>query len=171
VSLKPLINEGVHIEWMPWKMPEEANPPNKPEGYGDHAKEFLQQLLADLKLQINPPTAKYDTYLSHVGGKYAKEKGRFDDYHQRVFERVWIDSENIGDVEVLKSIAKESGLDPNDFEKSLTNSIYREQVDADFQLAVEHKIWTIPSYKAKNGEIQVNHFEELPSVKELKKIL
>lgn len=123
-------------------MPEEANPPEKPVDYGDHAKKFLQQLISDLEV-----------------------------HHQRVFERVWKDNGDIGSVEVLKSIAIECGLDPIEFEKSLTNRVYREQVDADFQLAVEHKIWSIPSYKTEKGVIQVNHFEDLPSVNELKEIL
>ncbi|SDH68770.1 DSBA-like thioredoxin domain-containing protein [Alteribacillus persepolensis] len=152
-------------------MPKGANPPAKPEGYKKQAKQFLQQFESDTGIKIRPPSEKRDTYLAHVGAKFAREKGMFDAYHQRIFEAVWKHDEDIADTEVLCAIAKEAGLQPQEFEQAIHAETYKAMVDADFQLAEDWNIWTIPSYIGSNGEIQVHHFEDAPSIEELKKIL
>jgi predicted DsbA family dithiol-disulfide isomerase len=171
VSLKPLEQDGVGINWKAWRMPEGANPPAKPEGYGAAVKPFLEKLLEETGLEIKPPSEKRNTYLAHVGAKVAKEKGVFQAYHLRVFEAVWKHDENIGDVAVLRNIAQEVGLDPEEFENTIQLGRYKALVDEDFALAVERKIWTIPAYLGDQGEIQVHHFNDLPSVEQLKEIL
>jgi predicted DsbA family dithiol-disulfide isomerase len=171
VSLKPLEDEGVAIHWRAWKMPEGANPPEKPEGYGEEAKAFLQKLIQEAGLEVRPPSDKRDTFLAHVGAKFAKEKGVFQAYHKRVFEAVWKHDENIGDVAILRSIAQEVGLNPDEFEKAIHLDQYKDKVEADFQFAAERKAWTIPVYIGEKGEIHVHHFKDIPSVDQIKEIL
>jgi predicted DsbA family dithiol-disulfide isomerase len=171
VSLKPLIQKGIEIEWKAWKLPYNANPPAKPEGYGEEAKLFISKLLNETRLEIHPPSTKRDTYLAHIGVKIAKEKGHFDQYHHRIFQAVWVRDEDIEDVDMLCEVAREVGLNPEEFKVSLTNKTYINQVESDFQSAVDKQIWTIPSYIGSNGEIQVNHFKDMPNITEIEKII
>ncbi|MBP1931247.1 putative DsbA family dithiol-disulfide isomerase [Ammoniphilus resinae] len=159
------------MDWRAWEMPADAHPPAKPEGYGENAKKFLQTLLDQLGLQIQPPNKKAKTFLAHVGGKYAKEQGVYEAYQQAIFEAIWQNSESVEDKKILSQIAKKVGLSPAAFEGALENPSYIKQVMADFQLAVDQKIWTIPSYQGENGTIQVNHFKDLPTIKELEKLI
>ncbi len=152
-------------------MPEGANPPAKPEGYGEQAQDYLRKLIKETGLAIHPPSATRDTFLAHVGGKYALEKDRFDDYHRRIFEAVWKHDEDIGQQAVLVDIAHEVGLVTNEFKAALNAEKYKQQVADDYRLAAERKIWTIPSYIGPKGEIQVHHFKDLPTPSELEKIL
>jgi predicted DsbA family dithiol-disulfide isomerase len=171
VSLKPLEVEGVAIDWKAWRMPSEAAPPPKPEGYGEQAKQALTRILSETGLIIQSPSHKRDTFLAQVGAKIAKENNLFDGYHRRVFEAVWKYDQNIEDPTTLSTIAKEAGLDPYKFQQALKEGQYREMVEADYACADECKIWTIPSYMGKQGTIQVHHFEDIPSQEELHKIL
>jgi predicted DsbA family dithiol-disulfide isomerase len=171
VSLKPLEQSGTTIDWKAWRMPEDANPPAKPEGYMDDAKQFMKQLLERTGLTINPPSKKMNSYLAHIGGKFAKEKNKFQEYHLRIFQAVWEKGEDIEDVHVLMKIAEEIGLDSDEFKQGLGESKYKSSVDADFQQAIDEKIWTIPAYVGSKGAIQVHHFNDLPLIQELEKIL
>lgn len=152
-------------------MPAEANPPAKPEGYMEQAKEALAQIISEIGLMIRPPSHKRDTLLAHIGAKIAREQGRFEAYHQRVFEAVWKNEEDIGDPLTLSQIAGEAGMDPSAFQQSLKEERYREMVEADFKHAVDNRIWTIPSYMGRKGTIQVDHFKDIPSQEDLYEIL
>jgi len=80
-------------------------------------------------------------------------------------------NDSVDEKRVLSHIANKVGLDPVAFEEALANPTYIKQVNADYQLAADQKIWTIPSYQGENGILQVNHFIELPTIDELKKII
>lgn len=158
------------MEWKAWRLPADAHPPAKPEEYMAEAKEFMKHLFEERGLSIQPPSKKRDTFLAHVGAKYARANGKFNEYHVRVFQAVWEKDEDIEDMAVLTKIAGEVGLEANRFKESLTNKQYREMVERDFTLASENHIWTIPSYVGENGELQVHHFRDMPSVDQLYKI-
>jgi predicted DsbA family dithiol-disulfide isomerase len=171
VSLQPLKEKGTMIEWKPWKMPGDANPPSKPDGYGEQAGVYLNELLTKHGLTIKRPSERRPTELAHIGGKYAAERGKFEAYNRRIFEAVWLHDENIADVEVLLTIGEEVGLDRAGLKQALESNDFKEKVEADYRLAVQERIWTIPAYVGPKGEIQVHHFQDMPSIEQLHRIL
>lgn len=152
-------------------MPADANPPAKPDGYMMEAKQFMKSLFEERGLTIQAPSQKRDTFLAHVGAKYAHLNRRFNEYHVRLFQAVWEKDEDIEDIVVLSAIAKEVGLDTNDFKEALANKEYIEMVERDFTLASKNHIWTIPSYVGASGEIQVHHFKDMPSLEQLNRLV
>jgi predicted DsbA family dithiol-disulfide isomerase len=171
VSLKPLQDRGVQLVWKAWKMPAGAEPPAKPEGYKEEVGPFLSDLLSKYDLEIKPPSAHRNTFLAHVGGKFAIENNLHEKYHIRIFEAIWKLDENIEEVETLLTIAEEVGLDRLQFTQALQDNKYSQKVQEDFDLATELKIWTIPSYVGNKGTIQIHHFRDLPSIEELMNLI
>lgn len=171
MSLKPLKNEGINLVWKAWKMPDGANPPIKPEGYGEQAKEYLGELLSKSGLEIKSPSAKRNTFLAHVGGKLVEKIGIYTKYQERIFEAIWKYDENIEDEDILISIGEELGLNPIEFKQALHDEKYIQKVHEDFKTATELEIWTIPSYVGSKGVLQVHHFKDIPSLEQLRKIL
>jgi predicted DsbA family dithiol-disulfide isomerase len=171
VSLIPLEQKGVELIWKAWRMPISAQPSPKPEGYGEQAREYLQTLLQDIGLHISPPSVKSDTFLAHIGAKYAKEQGQFNLYHQRIFESVWKNNQNIGDKQVLMNIAQAIGFNPIVFEEAVSNPSYIDQVESDFKSASEKQVWTIPAYLRTKGMIQDHHFKDMPTLEELENMI
>jgi predicted DsbA family dithiol-disulfide isomerase len=171
VSLQALKDKGVELNWKAWKLPTDANPPIKPEGYGEDAIKYLNHITQQLGLTLNPATQKRDTYLAHLGAKFAKGKGLFHEYHTRVFQAVWKYGEDVSDIQVLTAIAEEAGLNPEEFEQALDNNSYEQLLEKDFKEVKNKAIWTIPSYVGKRGEIQVHHFNEIPSLRQLENIV
>ncbi len=152
-------------------MPEGAQPPQKPEGYAEEAKAFLQQLIEKAGLVLNPPTHKGSTIPAHIGSQFAREKGVLSAYQKEVFAAVWQRDQNIEDVNVLTSIAERIGLSGPDFEQALQDRKYQRMVESDLDRAAKNKVWTIPAYEGRQGAIYVHHFKDLPDLEGLKSII
>lgn len=57
----------------------------------------------------------WDSSLANIGLLYAKERGVFRCYHDRVFERFWKRELDIESVPVLTALLDECGIDASDF--------------------------------------------------------
>jgi 2-hydroxychromene-2-carboxylate isomerase len=57
----------------------------------------------------------WDSSLANIGMLYAKERGVFRAYHDRVFERFWKRELDIESVPVLTALLKECGAEAEDF--------------------------------------------------------
>ncbi len=63
--------------------------------------------------------------LSLEAGEFAREQGKFDEFHHTVFEAYFTRGRDIGDPGVLMEIAGSVGLDANSLEEALRNGAYR----------------------------------------------
>ena len=62
--------------------------------------------------------------LSLEAGEFAKEQGRFEQFHHLVFQAYFSQGKDIGSIEVLKQLGKEAGLDADALEKTLETGKY-----------------------------------------------
>jgi predicted DsbA family dithiol-disulfide isomerase len=63
--------------------------------------------------------------LSLEVGEFAKEQGRFEQFHRAVFQAYFSQGKDIGNIDVLKRIGKDAGLDADALEKALKTGKYR----------------------------------------------
>lgn len=68
-----------------------------------------------LGLTIRGTQKIWDSSLANIGMLYAKERGVFRRYHDRVFERFWKRELDIESVSVLGALLTECGADASDF--------------------------------------------------------
>jgi 2-hydroxychromene-2-carboxylate isomerase len=68
-----------------------------------------------LGLTIRGTQKIWDSSLANIGMLYAKERGVFRCYHDRVFERFWKRELDIESVPVLAALLAECGADASDF--------------------------------------------------------
>ncbi|WP_028400413.1 DsbA family oxidoreductase [Ectobacillus panaciterrae] len=118
------------VEWMPFELrPEGAEPldPNAPyiqNGWKYGVQPMAEKLGISMILPDIHPHPR--TTLAHEGYQYAKEHGKGNEYVQNVFVSFWQKGLNIGDIEVLSSIAQETGLEKEAFEEALRTRKYKE---------------------------------------------
>ena len=97
------------------------------------------------------------TGLAFQGYHYAKEHGKDKEYNDRVFKALFQEDKNIGEIHILKELAKEIGLNENDFEKSLLSSKYKEVQNKALNHAYnEANISAVPTFII--GDIVMNGF-------------
>jgi predicted DsbA family dithiol-disulfide isomerase len=82
-----------------------------------------------------------------IGAKFAEAKGKdkAEAYHRRVFETYWQEGRSIEDLDVLKAIAEEVGLEPQEFEAALKSPQFDADVSADIEQAYRYGLNGVPA--------------------------
>lgn len=115
---------------MPFELRPEPNPTLRPEG--DYLQRAWSQSVYPLAERMGVPiklphvSPQPHTHLAFEGYQYAREQGKGDEYNHRLLKAFFVESQDIGQIEVLTKLAGEVGLDPNEFEEALRTRKYRE---------------------------------------------
>jgi predicted DsbA family dithiol-disulfide isomerase len=121
----------LQVEWLGF----EIHPETPPEGM-PLVKMFPRADVESMTKRLNSMGAPFginfrkimnisNSRLSLEAGEFAKEQGRFEQFHHLVFQAYFSQGKDIGSIEVLKQISKESGLNADTLEKALETGKYR----------------------------------------------
>ncbi|KJZ84079.1 MULTISPECIES: DsbA family oxidoreductase [Clostridium] len=123
--------KDVDVEWVPYELrpepAEQLDPSNDPSKLMRWER-YIYPTIEKLNINMKLPNVSPHPYtgLAFQGYHYAKENGKDKEYNDRVFKALFQEEKNIGEIHILKEIAKQIGLDENDFEKSLLSGKYKE---------------------------------------------
>jgi predicted DsbA family dithiol-disulfide isomerase len=115
---------------MPFELRPEPYPTLRPEGdYLQRAwRQSVYPIAHSMGVPIQLPTVSPQphSHLAFEGYQYAKEHGKGNAYNHRVLEAFFVESQDIGDVDVLTRLAGEVGLDEKEFREALESRKYRQ---------------------------------------------
>jgi 2-hydroxychromene-2-carboxylate isomerase len=96
-------------------------------------------------LVIRGPRKIFDSSIAHIGMLYAKRRGDFRRYHERVYERFWKRELDIEDPAAIGAILEEVGIDASGFADFLAGEGRREhdRIRAEAEAA---GVFGVPSY-------------------------
>jgi predicted DsbA family dithiol-disulfide isomerase len=86
--------------------------------------------------------------LAHEATHWARTQNRFDDYSAQVFRAYFERGQDIGDVDVLVTLADETGLDGQALRQTLTTHEFLDAVLADERDAATIGISGVPAFIA-----------------------
>lgn len=145
---------GVSVEWMPFELRPFPTPTLKPEDeYLPRVWESSVYPMAEnLGLEIKLPTISPQpyTHLAFEGYQFAKEQGKREEYANRMFEAFFKEDKDIGNMDVLTSLAQETGLDPTAYRQALESRTYKEQHQKALQEAHKSGIRAVPTFQVEN---------------------
>jgi predicted DsbA family dithiol-disulfide isomerase len=95
-------------------------------------------------LTYNPPPTIPNTQLALRVTELARDRGLHEAVHDRLMDAYWAEARDIGDVDVLRELAAEAGLD--DIQEALTNDSYGVRVQVSTQQAQQLGINGIPAF-------------------------
>ncbi|EON74307.1 DsbA family oxidoreductase [Lysinibacillus sphaericus] len=130
--LDELVKEkDVEVEWMPFELRPtpfpKIDPWKEPEKLGSWDS-FILPTAKKLGIEMRLPRVSPHPY-THVafeGYQFAKEQGKGNEFHHRVFTAFFQEEQNIEDIEVLTHLASEVGLPSDYFKEALLSGKYRE---------------------------------------------
>ncbi len=102
-------------------------------------------------LVIRGPQKIFDSSIAHIAFLYAKARGDFRAFHDRVFERFWTRELDIEDPDVIAATLAAAGVDPSEFPTYLNGEGRREH-DRLRRRAEEAGVFGVPSYQV-GGEL------------------
>lgn len=130
----------VEVEWRAFELrPRESLDQMDPEAEAEKKRQIeafwprVEQMAKDVYGLTNIKRGRWgvDTRAAHIGAKIAREAGREDEYHRRVFAAHWIEEKDIGNPQTLAEIAAQSGIDAQAFEAALGSQQMVDEVTAE----------------------------------------
>lgn len=168
-TVRELSAEGTAVDYHVWKMPPNANPLAKPEGYYDAAKARLKELREEMGVIVSSPVQS-DTVPALIATKVAEQFGAAEKYVEAVFAAHWAQKKDIADRDVLVAIAEQVGIDGGEFRAALDKAAGQAAYEQDLQTAKERMIDTIPSYLNGEKQLLIHHFEDIPTLENLRNL-
>lgn len=114
---------------MPFELRPYPQETLRPEG--DYLQRAWQQRVYPIALQLGVPiklpavSPQPHSHMAFEGFQFAKEHGKANEYNHRVLTAFFVESQDIGDIEVLTKLAGEVGLDEVEFKEALMSRKYR----------------------------------------------
>lgn len=93
--------------------------------------------------------------LSLEAGEYARDMGKYDAFHDKVFHAYFTDALDIGDIDVLSNIATGCGLDAVDMQRALAEGKYRHRLEAGRLDAQEISLTAVPTFVVDNNRHKI----------------
>jgi predicted DsbA family dithiol-disulfide isomerase len=105
----------------------------------------IYPLAERLEVEIRQPSRLPLTRMAHEAAAWARQQGRFELFHSNLFQAYFVEDKDLGETSVLKKIAWQSGLNPNELEKSLIEHRLAEEVDEDLLIAQTYGVTSVPA--------------------------
>jgi predicted DsbA family dithiol-disulfide isomerase len=153
------LEENVQIEWMPFELRPYPTPTLKPEdAYLQNTwRDSVYPMAEQSGINVILPAVSPQPYtgLAFEGYQFAKQQGLGEAYTHRMFTAFFQEQQDIGNVDVLTSLAKEIGLDEKAFEQALLNRTYKETHQQALQHAYkEAGISAVPTFVIGNKMVR-----------------
>lgn len=87
-----------------------------------------------------------NSHLALEAGEFAKDAGKFHEYHDRVFRAYFSELLDIGNLDVLVKLAVEAGLDAGDLRIALDTGRYAQRLQRAREAAEKHAITAVPTF-------------------------
>lgn len=142
------LEPDVEVIWRAFELRPEPVPTLDPKGdYLQRAWSTSVYPLAErLGVTMKLPPVQPRTRLAHESAHWARSQGRFDDYHEAIFRAFFERGEDIGDVDVLASLALELGLDSGSLRQALKIHEFEESVLEDKSEAARLGVSGVPAF-------------------------
>jgi predicted DsbA family dithiol-disulfide isomerase len=142
----------------------EIHPEVPPEGIP--LSQFMPDILTALEagvralaeeegLEMHMPQKLANSRLALLGGEFAREAGKLDDYHEAVFSAYFQHGGDIGDIAVLADIADRIGLDSDRFTEALSNETNLPELRDSVRQAHSLGLRAVPSFVFADNNIIV----------------
>ncbi len=107
-------------------------------------------LEAGLVRMHRPPKTPY-SIPSLEATEYAKEQGRFDEFHKQCYSAMWDDGLDLSDFGVLEQITRSCGLNWPELEQRLKSGYYHDEITRQYQLGRRLGFSGIPGFVIGNA--------------------
>jgi predicted DsbA family dithiol-disulfide isomerase len=158
----------VEVIWRAFELRPEPVPTLDPQGdYLQRAWSTSVYPLAErLGVTMRLPPVQPRTRLAHEAAHWARSQGRFDDYHEEIFRAFFERGEDIGDADVLVTLAIELGLESGALHAALRTHEFEKSVLKDESAAARFGVTGVPAFIANrratlSGVRPVEHLKQL----------
>ena len=143
---------GAQVSWLPFDLHPEYPPEGLPrqqliERYGTGMTDRMREFFAARGLDYNPhPDVVPNTMSALRLTELARDLGKHSAVHDRLMDAYWAEAQDIGDTDVLRTLAREMGLPADEVEDVLASDRYRDRVVDSTRQAVSVGANAVPAF-------------------------
>lgn len=112
----------------------------------DAMDRHVQAMAAQVGLVMRRPDRMINSRLALATAEFARERAAFEPVHRALFRVHWEGPGDLDDLAVLRRVAVEAGLDPDELEGALGEGRYAELIDAARREATNAGIHAVPAH-------------------------
>ena|SRR5438034_2843980 len=149
---------AVDVRWRPFELhPETPRGGAQLEGrLGGEARarayrENIGGLAAEAGVRMSMPPLIANSHLALEAAEFARETDVFEPFHDALFRAYFENGLNIGEVDVLCEIARESGVDDQGLRQALSDERYAVSIDRLTAEARNDEIFSTPTFVFSGG--------------------
>lgn len=145
----------LEVSWLPFEIHPDNPPQGRPVSELGYPPQQWERMMATLEtmakeegLALAPRTFTTNSHQALLLAEAVKEQGEgaFPRLHQRLFEAYFRDRENIGDPEVLRVLATESGVTPDILTKAWSDPVYERRLRDHSARAMQIGLQGVPAF-------------------------
>jgi len=152
----------LEIDWQPFDLRSQKRGPDgeidhsvddgKDEAYFDQVRQNVARLReeydADEMLDLDDLPENVDSFEAQVASFYVNEEypEQWLAFDEAIFEALWIDGRDIGDVTVLAEIADASGLEGDEIRTAVADEQLRDRLRDQFAEAQQDGVTGVPTF-------------------------
>ncbi len=108
--------------------------------------EGMRRRAEDFDLPYRPSQRLSNSRLAIEASEFARDQGKFEEFHRAVFQAYFAKVEDIGDLAVLRRLAEEAGLDPDEMGEALDSGRYAARRQAVQEEAARYGFGGVPAF-------------------------
>jgi predicted DsbA family dithiol-disulfide isomerase len=140
---------GAEITWLAFDLHPEYPPEGIPRAeliarYGEGMNDAMKARFGQQGLTYNPPPVVPNTRRAQQLTELARERGLGERMHERLMDAYWAEAVDIGDIDELRALAAEVGID--DPETAWDEPVYLERVLASSAQAHSIGVTGVPGF-------------------------
>jgi predicted DsbA family dithiol-disulfide isomerase len=171
----------LEIEWHPFDLRSQKRGPDgeidhsvpdgKDEAYFEQVRENVDRLRDEYDvsemLHLEDLPEHVDSLDAQIASFYIQSEypDRWLDFDEAIFEALWIDGQDIGDVDVLADLAGDVGLDGEEIRTAVADETLRDRLREQFASAREEGVTGVPTFvydgTGARGAVPPDHLERL----------
>lgn len=146
-TLWPMVDDfNTRLIWRPvggWDL---RSSPERAKDKLPLARQDIARFARRLGIPVTPPPRTTDPTLAALGSLLAEEKGLLRPYLIEVMRKEWAEGQDIGQPEVLRAVAEQIGLAPDELSAALSNADYQQQLLRNAEEAAALGVIGVPTF-------------------------
>jgi predicted DsbA family dithiol-disulfide isomerase len=150
------------IDWRPFDLRSQKRGPDgeidhsvddgKDEAYYDQVRQNVDRLReqydAEEMLALDDLPEELDSFDAQVASLYVKREhpDQWLEFDEAIFEALWVEGRDVGDVDVLAEIADETGLDGEEIRTAVADEELRDELRVEFTEAQGDGVTGVPTF-------------------------
>ena len=146
----------VDVEWRPFYLYFDTPPEGRelPDYIKQKRAQGSDQRLKEIANSYGQPFRSteriYNTRLAHEATEYAREHGKGNEFHKVLFRKVYAEGQDPSHWDVLRSVAEEVALNPDEMQREVENEKYTATVVDRVRWAYQIGVTGVPTYVINN---------------------